>query len=204
LVYLNVVVMLLLGYLHWFWVVVYNSKQGLVRLIFAILGNEMALTKEDLKSIGSLMDDKFVLFEEKINKNTDEKIDSLARITADGFIEVDGKFKKIDERFEKVDDKFKKIDERFEVIDKQLERNEQVHDNISKKLLEHDDKFDNLENQIKQSENRIMGKIDQVLGVVNKLDHERYASISRMDRVQKEIESNKKEIKIVKKVLKIA
>jgi len=187
---LNVVVMLLLGYLHWFWVVVYNSKQGLVRLIFAILGNEMALTKEDLKSIGSLMDDKFVLFEEKINKNTDEKIDSLARITADGFIEVD--------------DKFKKIDERFEVIDKQLERNEQVHDNISKKLLEHDDKFDNLENQIKQSENRIMGKIDQVLGVVNKLDHERYASISRMDRVQKEIESNKKEIKIVKKVLKIA
>ena len=118
--------------------------------------------------------------------------------------EHDKQFKKIDTHFEDHDKQFKKIDTHFEEYDKQFERNEQVHNNMAKKLLEHDDRFDSLENQIKQSEDRIMGKIDQVLGVVNKLDQERYASIFRMDHMQEEIDDNKKEIKIVKKVLKIA
>ena len=157
----------------------------------------MALTKQDLRSIGNLMDDKFGLFEKKINKNTDEKIDSMARITAKGFDEVNQKFEQVDKKFDLIDKRFAKIDEQFE-------RNEQVHDNMANKLLEHDDRFDTLENQIKQSENRIIGKIDQVMGVVINLDQERYASVSRMDHMQEEIDKNRKEIRIVKKVLKIA
>jgi len=74
----------------------------------------MSLTKDDLKSISSLMDDKFGLFEKKINKNIDEKIDSLARITADGFTEVGG-------RFNQVDKQLKEIDKRFEQVDKKID-----------------------------------------------------------------------------------
>lgn len=108
------------------------------------------------------------------------------------------------EQGNKILKKLEEHDKQFEKIDKQFERNEQVHKNIAEKLSKHDDKFVGLENQIKQSEDRIMGKLDEVLGVVNKLDQERCASVLRMDRMQEEIDGGKIEMKKVKKVLKMA
>ena len=65
----------------------------------------MSLTKQDLQSIGNLMDQKFSLFEKKINKNTDKKIEDLARLTARGFDEVNDKFNKVNSKFDEVDKK---------------------------------------------------------------------------------------------------
>lgn len=65
----------------------------------------MSLTKEDLKSISNLMDDKIGVLTKLTqqgfvdsDKKTDEKIDSLARLTAKGFDEVSGKILESEER----------------------------------------------------------------------------------------------------------
>lgn len=66
----------------------------------------MALTKEDLQSIGDLMD---------------EKIDGLARIVASGFDEVNGKFARIDGKFDKIDNRFNQIDGKFDEVNRRFD-----------------------------------------------------------------------------------
>ena len=89
-------------------------------------------------------------------------------------------------------------------IDKQFVRNEEIHSKIVKKLLDHDDKFEEILENNRKNHNETMERFDQVMGIINRLDQERYAGMSRMDRMQIEINTNKKEITKVKKVLKIS
>jgi hypothetical protein len=108
--------------------------------------------------------------------------------------EHDKLFKKIDKRFDEHDKQFKKIDERFDDHTIRLDR-------LTKKALEHDDKFEELHCEIKDTKNTLMTKMDQILGVVNNLDTERYAMIAKTNRTEEKVEIHDKKIK---KELKLA
>ena len=118
--------------------------------------------------------------------------------------EHDKLFKSIDKRFDFIDKRLDEHDKRFDSIDKQFERNEEVHSNIAKKLLEHDDKFEQLSEAIKDTKDTLMTKMDQILGVVSNLDTERYAIIAKTDSIEVKLEFHDKDIKKIKKELKLA
>lgn len=87
----------------------------------------MALTKQDLKSIGGVVDKKldtrFKEFGKRIDLILDDKLDEKF-VDHLSFLEkrLD---KRMDKRFDEVNEKFKKIDERFDRIDERLEKVEE-------------------------------------------------------------------------------
>lgn len=99
---------------------------------------------------------------------------------------------------------FKKIDKRFEDVEKRFEENDLTHARIVAKLLEHDDEFEKVHGEIREFRDEIMTKMDQVLGVVNRTDQERYAMIAKTDRIEEKVETHDKDIKKMKKQLKLA
>jgi len=89
----------------------------------------MSLTKDDLRQIGELMDERFTKVNEKFAK-IDER-----------FVKMDERFAKIDERFAKIDKKFEKMDENFAKIDGKFAK-------MDEKFAKVDARFDALERRL--------------------------------------------------------
>lgn len=132
--------------MHGFGVVVYNSKQGLLRLIFEVYQRSqinMTLTKEDLQSIGNLMDD---------------KIGELARVVADGFDEVNRKFdnlqKSMDEQFASVRLDISRIKNAIEELEEGLKKERKYTiedvDALSDQVIKMENDIKLVKNEIKK------------------------------------------------------
>ena len=79
-----------------------------------------------------------------------------------------------------------------------------MSDKIIEKLLEHDDRFERIEKKIDKNHGEVIGILDNVMVIINRLDQERIFTFEIVKRLQKDIERQDKELQKVKKVLNIA
>lgn len=77
-------------------------------------------------------------------------------------------------------------------------------DKIVKKLLEHDERFDQVDQKISLLDDKMNTRLDQILVIVQRLDQERLFTFEIVKRMQNDIEAQQKEMKKVKRILKIA
>lgn len=77
-------------------------------------------------------------------------------------------------------------------------------DKIVKKLLEHDERFDQVDQKISLLDDKMNTRLDQILVIVQRLDQERLFTFEIVKRMQHDIEAQQKEMKKVKRILKIA
>lgn len=106
-------------------------------------------------------------------------------------------FKRIEKRFDNADMKFDQIDKRFEQVDKKFEQVDKRFEQVDKHFEQLEEKFDNYHNEN-------MERFDNILGILTRLDQERYFTVERVNRLEIDLEAHGKEIKNIKKVLKIA
>lgn len=107
---------------------------------------------------------------------------TTANLTLEKLKEHDGKFNKIDERFEKIDERFNKIDEKFKQTDELL-------DNIAIKLVDHDSQLENINTKLKKLDliDDLIAGQDKMIRILERIDHERVATNSRLDRHEERI-----------------
>lgn len=136
----------------------------------------MALTKEDLRSIGDLMDrkmdQKFAVFEKKINKNTDQKIEDLARLAAGGFKDVEERLsKKIDVVDEKLANRIDAVDEKLtnRIGSLHLEMHSEFR-KVNEKIDDIEVKIDRIDDRTLKDENAMAGDIVDLRKRVKKLE----------------------------------
>lgn len=79
-------------------------------------------------------------------------------------------------------------------------------DRIYKKLLEHDEKFDKMatSKELHTFKDAIARSLDEMTIILKRLDEERIFTAKWIERVEKDVESNSREIKRMKLQLKIA
>lgn len=77
-------------------------------------------------------------------------------------------------------------------------------DKIVKKLLEHDERFDQVDQKISLLDDKMNTRLDQILVIVQRLDQERLFTFEIVKRMQNDIEAQQKEMKKIKRILKIA
>lgn len=134
----------------------------------------MALTKEDLRLIGSLMDEKFKQADEK----TDEKFDDLKTLTQKEFMaqneridkrfnEVDKKFDEVDKRFNEVDKRFDDVDKRFNVVENKINSN---HGAMVSEFIKIHHKIDRINKRTFEDEEAMAGDIVGLKKRVTKLE----------------------------------
>ena len=87
---------------------------------------------------------------------------------------------------------------------KKLDKHQVILENPVAKVLQHDDEFEKVCQQIKESENRILEAIDNFVKKTDDVEIEQTSTIAILGRYQDEIDSNKKQIIKIKKVVKIA
>lgn len=79
---------------------------------------------------------------------------------------------------------------------------------IVKKLIEHDERFDRLDEKIDSKvsglRDDINTRLDQILVIVQRLDQERLFTFETVKRMQNDLETQQKDMKRVKQILKIA
>lgn len=94
-------------------------------------------------------------------------------------------------------------DKRFDKIDKHLENHDKQFEGVRKKLFDHDDHFDKLDAKIDNRFNQTLTVLDKILIIVQRVDQERVFTFAAVQRLQKNIENQQKEIQKIKKVLNI-
>jgi tetrahydromethanopterin S-methyltransferase subunit G len=127
---------------------------------------------------------------------------------------LDQHTKKLDQHTKILDQHTKILDQHTQILDQHtqrldhhdelFERNEKAHEAIVKKLLEHDNRFDVLEGKVDRNHSEVLERFDIMMGILTRLDHERYAGITRDDRIEKKVNKHEIDIKNIKKELKIA
>lgn len=77
---------------------------------------------------------------------------------------------------------------------------------IVKKLLEHDQRFDELltKKEFYEFKSQIMTGMDKMLVILQRLDQERIFTNQAIQRIQRQIDEQQKDILRIKKVLKLA
>lgn len=139
----------------------------------------MALTKEDLRSIGDLMDrkmdQKFAVFEKNINKNISKEIEDLARMTAGGFKDVEERLSK---KIEAVDEK---LTNQIGAVDEKLtNRIGSLHSEMRTGFREVNERIDDIEVKINRIDDRTMKDANVMAGDIVDLQKR----VKRLEKVQ--------------------
>lgn len=103
-----------------------------------------------------------------------------------------------DKRLDSIEKKLDEHDKRFDSIDKRLDEHDERFDVIVRKLLDHDQQFIEIRHEFKAEigalRDEMMTRFDEVLVYLRRLDAERAAFISRMDRVEGKCDKNTADI----------
>jgi len=156
------------------------------------LGVDMALTKEDLQLIGSLMDEKF----NQADKKTNEKFDDLKTLTQKEFMaqneRIDDRFSKVDDRFSKVDDRFSKVDDRFDKLSSELKSDiVNVRDELKLDIA-------GIKSVVKDIKKDILRLEIEIAEIHKLLKQERERTVSDIDILRKKVFNLEKEVNLIK------
>lgn len=103
-----------------------------------------------------------------------------------------------DKRLDSIEKKLNEHDRRFDSIDKRLDEHDERFDVIVRKLLDHDQQFIEIRREFKAEigslRDEMITRLDEVLVYLRRLDVERAAFISRMDRVEDKCDKNTADI----------
>ena len=91
------------------------------------------LTKQDLKQIANLLDERFTAYDKKMDQRFEQVYQRFEQVYQ-RFEQVYQRFEQVDQRFEQVDQRFEQIDQRFEQIDQRSVKLENTVDQVDKKV----------------------------------------------------------------------
>lgn len=78
------------------------------------------------------------------------------------------------------------------------------NDKIIKKLLDHDDEFTKIREEMREYNDRAMTRFDEMMVILQRLDQERVFTLERVKRLESDVEKHTKDLKEIKRILKIA
>jgi hypothetical protein len=90
--------------------------------------------------------------------------------------------------------------------DKRFDDHDKRFDRITSKLIEHDHRFQEMltKAEFHEFKDQIMTGMDKMLVILQRLDQERIFTNQAIQRIQKQIDEQQKDILRIKKVLKLA
>ena len=142
------------------------------------LGVDMALTKEDLQLIGSLMDEKF----NQADKKTNEKFDDLKTLTQKEFMAQN----------ERIDDRFSKVDDRFDKLSSELKSDiVNVRDELKLDIA-------GIKSVVKDIKKDILRLEIEIAEIHKLLKQERERTVSDIDILRKKVFNLEKEVNLIK------
>ncbi|MFC4014559.1 hypothetical protein ACFOY2_45565 [Nonomuraea purpurea] len=102
---------------------------------------------------------------ENVQDKIEREIGTLRTEMKAGFAAVDGRFAKVDERFDTIDGRFAKVDERFDTIDGRFAKVDERFDAMDERFTKVDERFDAMDERFTKVDERF-DEVDNRLSLV--------------------------------------
>ncbi len=146
----------------------------------------------DMNRRFGMIDGKFDIIDQKF-----DAIDGKFDIIDQKFDAIDGKFDIIDQKFDAIDRKFDAVDQRFDGVDQRLDNLERIMEKLSLSQIDSIERIKWLEENAMthKDKDEILTILQDIVGRLEDLDHERLAGVARDDRIEEIIHRHDVEIK---------